>query len=240
MKEDRRKKDRGESKELPGNTPGEAVSSVLSRFGRCFVSDSYSYGLRRDLTFPAETPAAKIPIEVRPLQLGDIPTLRAATVQSERAVYDRFLEAGFSNGYVAVTHFGTPCFLQWLICPGENEKIQRLLGGLLPWLGPEEILLEQAFTLEPFRGLGIMSCAMSRIADLGREKGARWALAFAGEKNLAALKGCQRAGFRPYLIRRERCRFLRRRVSFHLIPRGTPFPFDAAKGAATDRLSLAG
>src|SRR5438094_862646 len=43
-----------------------------------------------------------------------------------------------------------------------------------------------------------------------------------------ALKGCQRSGFSPYLIRVDSWRLLRRRVTFEPLPPGTPYPFEAA------------
>jgi hypothetical protein len=220
--------------------------TLLGRFRRRIASDQYSYGLRRDLTLLILRPAAEIPITVRPMRLNDIPALlsgyrRSVPAMNERMDPRKLIEAGISHAYVAVTRSDSPCYMQWLIVPSDNEKIQKLSEGLLPWLGSDEILLDQAFTLESFRGLGIMPCALAQIAEIGREYGARWALTFVDVGDIAALKGCQLAGFRPYLVRRESRRLLHRRISFHLLPRGTPFPFEDSKGdPATEGFSLAG
>lgn len=222
------------------------IHTPASRFRGWIASDLYSYGLHRDLTLPIQPHAAKIPITVRPLRSSDIPALLSGLEEAGSATHDRkdrrkLVKAGINQCYVAATQADSPCYMQWLILPSENEKIQKIFGGLLPWLGSDEILLEQAFTVEAFRGLGIMPCAMAQIAELGRAHGIRWALTFVDQYNIAALKGCQRAGFRPYLIRRESWRFFQQRISFHLLPRGTPFPFDEAENTtAADRLSLAG
>ncbi len=214
-------------------------------FCRWIASEMYSYGLRRDLSLPTTPPAAEIPVHIRPMRLNDLPFLLYPWQRqpSNKMPTDprRLIEAGLSHAYVAATRSDIPCYMQWLIVPSENEKIQDVSGGALPWLGSDEILLEQGFTLEPFRGLGVMQFAMSRIAETGLEYGARWALTFMDQGNVDGLRECQAAGFRPYLIRRERWRLFRRRISFHLLPRGTPFPFDEKEGtAATDRLPVAG
>ena len=89
-------------------------------------------------------------------------------------------------------------------------------------------MLEFAFTPEAHQGKGIMAAAMARIAERGADLGARYVITFVDHENVPALKGCQRSGFRPYLLRSDRWRLLRRRVSFEPLPPGTPYPFDAA------------
>src|SRR2546422_11047011 len=65
-----------------------------------------------------------------------------------------------------------------------------------------------------FRSQGIMSSAMAQIAERAREFGARWVVTFVDEVNVASLKGCERAGFAPYVRRTERYRLFRRMVTF--------------------------
>jgi RimJ/RimL family protein N-acetyltransferase len=60
--------------------------------------------------------------------------------------------------------------------------------------------LENAFTPADYRGKGIMSAAMSRIAEQAEQYGARYVVTFVGDDNIASLKGCQRAGFAPHLM----------------------------------------
>jgi hypothetical protein len=59
-----------------------------------------------------------------------------------------------------------------------------------------------------------MSAGMSMIAEKARELDARYVLTFVGEDNVASLKGCERAGFLPYVDRRESRRLGRLRVEF--------------------------
>ena len=128
--------------------------------------------------------------------------------------------------YVALTKDNEPCYMQALIAPSENARLQEYFEGFFPWLRPDEALLEHAFTLETFQGLGIMPHAMARIAEKGRELGARWVITFVIHDNIPALKGCKRAGFSPYLVRREKWRLFRKQLSFEELPSGTPYPFD--------------
>ena len=74
--------------------------------------------------------------------------------------------------------------------------------------------LEGAYTPEEYRGQGIMTGAMAQIAERGRVLEARWVITFVDEGNAASLKGCERAGFTPYVRRREAFRLFVRRVAF--------------------------
>src|SRR6202035_2716772 len=88
------------------------------------------------------------------------------------------------------------------------------------------VLLEFAYTFERFRSRGIMAAAMAEIAEQGLSLGARWALTYVKRDNIASLKGCANAGFRPYMIRTKSWRGFRLRQSFRLLEQGTLFPFE--------------
>jgi RimJ/RimL family protein N-acetyltransferase len=87
-------------------------------------------------------------------------------------------------------------------------------------------MLEYAFTPEAYQGKGIMPAAMARIAEKAADFGAQRVITFVDRENVPALKGCQRSGFRPYLLRHDRWRLFRRRVSFRPLPAGTRYPFE--------------
>jgi RimJ/RimL family protein N-acetyltransferase len=55
---------------------------------------------------------------------------------------------------------------------------------------------------------------MSRIAERARDIGAQHVITFVARRNVASLKGCERAGFAPYVERRESWSLFRRRVRF--------------------------
>jgi hypothetical protein len=193
---------------------------LMSEILRRIYSEDTFYGLRRDLLLPFEAPPAKIPIRIRPLRNDDI----AKILRKNESASDEDLKnhlrrlfifrSGMPTCYVAITGNDEPCYMQWLIGPQENEKILNQFRGGFPPLGPDEMLLEGAYTPLIYRGLGIMSCAMAKIAELGKEFGARRVITFVHDVNESALKGCQRAGFLPFTIRTAQWRLFRRQLNF--------------------------
>lgn len=59
-----------------------------------------------------------------------------------------------------------------------------------------------------------MGAAMAEIAGYALPLGARWAITYVSCNNLASLKACVNAGFRPYMISTEKWRGFRLRQSF--------------------------
>jgi len=208
-------------------------SFPLKKLRRWIYWDTEAYGLRRDLSVPFEPAPAKIRLRIRPLQDSDLYKIfghLAPPSSGEEAyqLYHRlnFLKSGIRTCYVATTEDDQPCYMQWLIAASENEKMKKYFFGLHPPLAPDEALMEDAYTVESFRGQAIMPYAMARIAEQGRELGVRWVITFVNHKNPAAMKGCKRAGFSPFMLRRESWRLFRRRVDFTPLPDGTPYPFE--------------
>jgi hypothetical protein len=68
----------------------------------------------------------------------------------------------------------------------------------------------------PFTPVFVPWCTLSFT---GPHLGARWVITFVTTDNEPSLKGCHRAGFCPYVLRRERWLLFRRRLSFEpLLP----------------------
>jgi GNAT superfamily N-acetyltransferase len=177
-------------------------------------------GLRRDLSVPFAVPPAKVALVVRPLRSDDDLSFIAAVPeldpQAARGRLDqrRLLTADIPTCWIAVDPDGTPCYMQWLIASRDNALVRARWGGLFPELQPDEALLEGAYTAESHRGQGIMSHAMARIAERARDIGAQHVITFVACSNGASLKGCERAGFAPYVDRRENWSLFRRHVQF--------------------------
>jgi len=55
---------------------------------------------------------------------------------------------------------------------------------------------------------------MAEVDRKAADHGARWAITFVDAHNEPSLKGCLRAGFAPYVTRREKFRFFSRRIVF--------------------------
>jgi hypothetical protein len=195
------------------------TSEIVRALKRRLYSNDVSYLLKRDLTVPFESPIAKIPFYVRPLQKADLPK-----IIEERPTRLPALEAGISTGYVGVTPEGDICYMQWLIDSSQNELIHRSFRGLSPRLNHDEALLEWAYTFKKYRGLSIMACAMSQISERAVDFGARWILTFVDHNNVFSLKGCKKAGFVPSMMRYEGWRGFRFHQSVEPLPKGTSYP----------------
>jgi GNAT superfamily N-acetyltransferase len=200
-----------------------SVAKAWSAIAYRLYSDSTSLGLRRDLRVPFTGTSAKIPITVRPLAgtddlsaLDSEPGLPADEAFS-RLVQRRLLRSGLQTCYVAIAPDGRPCYMQWIIPASENDRVRAVFGNLYPRLGPEEALLEGAYTFDAYRGKGIMGAAMAQVAEQAARFGGRWLITFVDERNPASVKGCVRAGFAPYLKRHEKFRLFYRQVSFETI-----------------------
>jgi hypothetical protein len=199
-------------------------------------SRSVSLGLSRDLTVPFSPPAPRVPFEVRPLRPDDdLSFLRTSEGLSAETIYERLyqarnIQANIPTCYVAVAADGRICYMQWLIPARERRRMQEVFGRNFPVLADDEALLEGAYTPDEFRGKGIMSGAMARIAEHGVALGARTVLTFVAEGNIGSLKGCKNAGFSPTLRRHTTFRLFRRSVSFERLPPGARYPFEQDAG----------
>jgi GNAT superfamily N-acetyltransferase len=189
--------------------------------GAYWHSDSETIGLRRDLSVPFSAPQAAIPLTIRPLTPADVPILFAnddetlsGEAMRQRAIRMRMTRAGLATCYVAANDENQPCYVQWLVGASENGKLRDVFEDRFPVLQSDEMLLEGAFTLEAWRGKGIMAAAMAQIAAKAADHGARWVITFVADDNIPSLKGCKKAGFEPYLRRADRWRMFRHASTF--------------------------
>ena len=195
---------------------------LLKEFKKRIYSHSVSVGLQRDLNNDFPTPSAKIEIQVRPLRNEDIadlldvsadPSINPRIIAHQKSMVD----ANIPTCYVAVTADNKPCYMQWLIGYEDNQKIEEYFEGVFPALKKSEALLEGAYSNPAYRGLRIMPMAMALIAEKAAEINARWVNTFVDVTNIPSLKGCQRSGFTPYLLRRDRWFLFYRTITFHPI-----------------------
>lgn len=188
-----------------------------------FYSTSPAICLRRNLTDTFENPSARIPIHIRPLEPGDVtPLIKESEFAQKhprwRDAQLTMVEADIPTCYVAVTDDNRPCYMQWLVGPTHNHLIQRHLGKAFPLLNDDQALLEGAYMHPDFRGNGIMPAAMARIAEKASELGCSDVITFVDIKNVPSLKGCHRAGFNPYMVRKDDWLMFIRSVSFEPCP----------------------
>ena len=201
---------------------------VLNALRHLLYSDSYAYGLCRDLTVRVDVPDPAILLTIRPIERSDVQAFTEIDHHGTRPAlpyaHSRLLASDIQTCYVAVTEEGAPCNMQYLILPSENDKVQALFEGVFPRLAEDEALLEAGFTLEEYRGQGIMPFVMDDLAQKARKEGARRLLTFVTCQNVPALKGCRRAGFVPNMLLNRRFRLFKRRLTFKPLPAGTRVP----------------
>ncbi|MGA3174587.1 MAG: GNAT family N-acetyltransferase [Syntrophorhabdales bacterium] len=197
------------------------IGVLLEEAKRELVSEETSYAFRRDLSLPVNPRPTPMSLTLRPFERADIALLALDNIRhgSTKALMDRIsrialLEAGIPSCYVAVAADGSPCFIQWLISPAENEKLDAYYKGYFLPLAHDEVLLEGAYIPESHRGKGIMGPAMSQVAEKGRAMGARWAVTYVEDSNLPSIRGCLECGFHPYLRKKALWRGFRREVFF--------------------------
>lgn len=204
---------------------------LLRRVAHRLYSETISYGLRRDLLLPFTPPAVNVALTIRPITNRDIRILLHASgrqlddhEREQRAARLLLLESGIQTCYVAATADDVPCFMMWLIPAAENDRLQKYFRNGYPPLKPDEAMVEFAFTIEEYRGKGIMAYAMAEIARQALSFGGRYVFAFVDRRNVGSIRRCREAGFVPHLVRKESCKLFRRTISYTQLPAGTPFP----------------
>lgn len=194
---------------------------LFKEFRKRIYSRSISFGLQRDLNNEFLAPSAKIGIQVRPLRTEDVAELLNTDDSSinPRIIANQksMVNANIPTCYVAVTDDDKPCYMQWLIGNDDNQKIESHFKGVFPPLKESEALLEGAYSNPEYRGLRIMPMAMSLIAEKAAEINARWVNTFVDVTNIPSLKGCQRSGFKPFLLRKVQWFLFHQTITFHPI-----------------------
>lgn len=187
------------------------IKFIIDGIAKRIISKNEVFGLRRDLNLGFQNPDALIDIVIRPFRDEDQDSF-AMDLQN-----DGLVEKKIPNCYVAVNTEDVPCYRQWLMGPKQNVKIKEFWGKAFPVLKEDEALLEGGFTIPAFRGKGIMPAAISRIVDKRDDLEIRWVITFVGIENIPSLKGCQRSGFYPYIIRKEKWLMFKQTVVFENI-----------------------
>jgi hypothetical protein len=221
---------------LTGLLKSGQLATMATILRRRVYSNVVSFCLRRDLAQPFEAPSAKIAIDVHPITEaeaatlfnGALPGLSAEEINNRIARMGLF-RSGIRQCYVATDQNGRPCYAQWLMSSRDNDRIQQFFRSSFPILAPDEALLEGAFTPASHRGQGIMARAMALIAEKAESLGARYVITFVGQNNISSLKGCQRSGFAPCVLRKTEWRLLRSRVRFVPLSEATSYPLDREK-----------
>jgi hypothetical protein len=112
-------------------------------------------------------------------------------------------DAGIRELYVGDGPDGQPAYCQWLVRARDQWPLQEYSPGRYPALKDDEVMVEGAYTFTAYRRKGAMADGMHQLLSIARSEGARAALTYVGEENVASLRGCAAVGFRPQHLTRS-------------------------------------
>jgi RimJ/RimL family protein N-acetyltransferase len=178
---------------------------LLLQLKRQLYSRAIFLGLKKDLHLIHPGIRCEVDYTLQLASEDDIEEmLRGARRESSRSSYELvqrkwFYDSGFRNCYMArAVHTGELCYMQWMISMTDSPILSGRLSGRFPSLGQHEVLLENAYTFERYRGKRLMPSVQLRLAEIAREKGLTRMVTYVREDNIPSLKGCERAGFRVF------------------------------------------
>jgi hypothetical protein len=204
--------------------------TIFDEFRLRLWSTAKWYGFERDLSIPLVSRAPRIPFHVRELREDDVPVLLNLTdAKDEKGFKDRLIRlsmvrANIPTCYVAVTSDGIPCNMQWMFGSDVNDRLQRFSRGGLPVVNENEVLIENAFTPEPFRRQGLDLEVLRYMFNLARKNGKQRAILFVRDQNQPSQKLVSKIGFTPFCLKTCSWRLFLRRFKFtHIQQEDTVF-----------------
>jgi hypothetical protein len=206
---------------------------------RRIYSNGYFLLLWGEIALPAQIPEPKIHVTLRLMKSDDIPKLLDINQEGlkdedvlERIRLLRILNSGIQECYVAETDNGEICHISWWVNSSQNPIIKEFYGGGILPLAADEVLVEGAFTLEAYQRLGIQKWRRLKFFEKSRAIGAKRVINYIRHDNLPSLESSKKAGYRIFMIRRDKWRFFRRSFIFMPVPESTSYPLANEKIAA--------
>ena len=187
------------------------IKSVLKAFIDKIYSENLAFGFKLNLLENTKKPRVLIKTSIRECNNNDEHHFKMDKENNE-------LIKLLPTCYVAVTKKGDPCFRIWRIDHTQNKKIKDFWGDTYPQLRKDEVLLESAFTVAKYRGMGLHPAIMFDILDQSKNQGIKFGLAFASIKNINSIRSFYHAGFHPYTLRREKWFLFKKSIIFEDIP----------------------
>jgi len=166
-----------------------------------FLSINHYYILRRstaNINLDATTVQAKL--KLSPICENDIDEILRSQaecdVSDKKQILSRmlFLKSGFENCHV-IRIKNKIAYMQWIIYPTENGIIKERYGNKFYPLNDEQVMIENAFTFPPYRGLGYLQSGTLQLLDLARAKGFRSSVCYIRKDNINSLREFTKMGF---------------------------------------------
>jgi hypothetical protein len=110
-----------------------------------------------------------------------------------------FFESGFRDCYIArVIDIEEPCFVAWLVSPEDSNSVSEGFNSRLPQLDEAEVLLENCYTFEKYRGNNIMPTVVAELCELAKNKGFKRLIAYVRKDNIASLRAFEKLDVRKF------------------------------------------
>jgi len=187
------------------------IKQIWKSISNRIKSEDIAYGLKRDLNKVHPKPRVLMDISIRLAKEGD--TDYFSMDNSNNGLIDPIPDC-----YVAVTKEDIPCFRLWMIDSSQNSTLNEIWNDTFPELKKDEVLLESAFTIPKYRGLGLQPFAVYSISEKAKDFGNNYAITFTSLDNINSLRSLDYAGFEPFTLRKEKCFLFKKSVVFEDIP----------------------
>lgn len=181
--------------------------TVFKGISRKIYSENISFVLKLDLTQELKKPLSFVKISVRLYEDSD----EKYFLEDQENIS---LIKQLPKCYVAITEDGSPCYRQWIIDENQNKKIKEFWGNTYPQLNKGEVLMESAFTVPKYRGMGVMPLALYLIAEKSKKLGVKNLITITPEKNINSLRATHYMGFKPYLLQKSRCILFNKKTTY--------------------------
>lgn len=161
-------------------------------------------GLEKTLDTNGVRVESRLPYVLKKASLKDINELAArAKTESAPSAHELlerkwFFENGFTDCYIARSiDTGEPCGIAWLVSPDDNI-MTRGFESRLPALKKGEVLLENCYTFEKYRGRGIMPAIVHELQETARNNGFQRMLTYVRRDNAASLQVFKKLKFSKF------------------------------------------
>jgi hypothetical protein len=199
---------------------------LVKQLATRFYANQTSMILRCDLRKPPPPSQSRVSFVVRKLEQKDLPWILEERPRRLPLILEKI-----PTCYVAVTKDGQLVYMNWAVLSTDWKRFSPYFAGSLHReLASDECVFEFAYTFEAFRGLGVMGAALAEIiGQLVKEHPQlKWGYTYVLDDNVASLKGCRNAGFRPYMERKEHWRAMNMRQEFFALNSRSRFSFEAS------------
>lgn len=201
--------------------PGQLLRMIANELRRRLYANDIFFGLEFDLTDTITVPDEGVQLDVREIRETDVSLL--LPVQGQRMKDGELrmrlerlmlLRDSIPTCYVCISPDKRPCGMCWLIFSQSNHLLTRHFRGGIPVLSEDEVLLENIYIREGWRGRHVMAFLTRTLFRIAAQQGATRAYAFVKADNRSSLQGSQRIGWKLRVIKQVTWRLFVRRITY--------------------------